>query len=62
MIPNQGERGHFETQLHNKNRKRLSKMRDIQIRNSNKITKLALQKLTRTQQMKKEEQDRRHKQ
>ena len=35
--------------------KRLSKMRDMQIRNSNKIIELTLQKLTRTQKMRKEE-------
>ena len=34
----------------------------MQIRNLDKITKLALRKLTRTQKMQKEEQDRCHKQ
>ena len=32
-------------------------MRDMQIRNSDIITELALRKLTRTQKMRKEEQD-----
>ena len=45
-----------------KHRKRLSKMRDMKIRNSNRIIELALQKLTRTQKMQKEEQDRHHRQ
>ena len=33
-------------------------MRDMKIRNSNRITELALHKLTRTQKMRKEEQER----
>ena len=37
-------------------------MRDMKIRNSNRIIELALQKLTRTQKMQKEEQDRHHRQ
>ena len=37
-------------------------MRDMKIRNSNRITELALHKLTRTQKMRKEEQERHHKQ
>ena len=40
----------------------LSKMRGMKIRNSDIITELALQKLTRTQKIQYEEQDRRHKQ
>ena len=51
-IPNRGERGHSETQFRNKkHQKKLSKTRDIQIRNSDRITKLALRKLARTQKM-----------
>ena len=62
-IPNCGKRGYSETQFrHKKHQKRLSKMRDMQIRNSDIITELALRKLTRTQKMRKEEQDRCHKQ
>ena len=62
-IRNRGERGHSKTQFrHTKNRKRLSKMRNMQIRNSKRITESALWKLTRTQKMQKEEQNRRHKQ
>ena len=46
------ERGHSETQFRNKkHQKKLSKTRDIQIRNSDRITKLALRKLARTQKM-----------
>ena len=44
-ISKQGERGRSETQFRPK--KRISKMRDMQIRNSNKIIKLALRKLNK---------------
>ena len=48
MIPKQGERRRFEMQFrHKKHRKRLSKMRDMQIRNSNRITEIALRKLNK---------------
>jgi len=47
-IPYQGERGHSETQFRDKkHRKRLSKIRDIQIRNSERITELELWKLNK---------------
>jgi len=62
-IPNWGERGHSETQFrHKKHWKRLSKTKNMQIKNSDRIIELALQKLTRTQKIQNEEQDRRHKQ
>ena len=47
-IPKRGERGHSETQFrHKKYRKRLSEMRNMKIRNSDKITKLTLRKLNK---------------
>jgi len=47
-IPKLDERGHSETQFrHKKLRKRLRKMRDMQIINSNRIIELTLQKLNK---------------